>query len=145
LGKDRPKVVAATHFHEMFENGFLGERPTLAFGHMEIHQDRRATEIEDQISYLYNFVPGKSTSSFGTYCAAMNGIDSAIIKRADQLMLLSFQGEDLVAACEVLSEQDARLLEEAEEMARSLLAEDLPIKPLSGSHVRGFLQTVVAS
>ncbi|KAL8961011.1 MAG: hypothetical protein Q9193_002376 [Seirophora villosa] len=53
LGIERPKVLAATHFHEIFENGFLQPRPSLAFGHMEVHIDTGAEAIEDQITYLY--------------------------------------------------------------------------------------------
>lgn len=56
LGDERPKVLAATHFHEIFENGFLRPRPHLGFGHMEIRVDENAHEAGDQITYLYKFV-----------------------------------------------------------------------------------------
>lgn len=79
LGVNRPKVLGATHFHEIFENGYLQERPELTFGHMEVRVDTEAEQVEDQITYLYNFVPGRSRSSFGTCCASMNGIDPAIV------------------------------------------------------------------
>lgn len=49
----RPKVLGATHFHEIFENGFLQPRPSLAFGHMEVRINMDAEAIEDQITYLY--------------------------------------------------------------------------------------------
>lgn len=53
LGKERPKVLAATHFHEIFENGFLRPRPELAFGYMEVQFDPSAKDTENQITYLY--------------------------------------------------------------------------------------------
>ena len=53
LGNDRPKVLGATHFHEIFENGFLKLRPALEFGYMEVRLDQDAQDIEDQITYLY--------------------------------------------------------------------------------------------
>lgn len=53
LGDESPKVLAATHFHEIFENGFLQPRPLLAFGHMEIRVDMEADAVEEQITYLY--------------------------------------------------------------------------------------------
>ncbi|KAL9589019.1 MAG: hypothetical protein Q9203_002186 [Teloschistes exilis] len=53
LGARRPKVLGATHFHEIFENGFLQTRPHLSFGHMDIRVDEEAEAVEDQITYLY--------------------------------------------------------------------------------------------
>lgn len=69
-GADRPKVIAATHFHgmdiehesrvpcvntasEIFENGFLQPSSTLAFGHLEVQVDVGALQIEDKVTYLY--------------------------------------------------------------------------------------------
>lgn len=57
LGDGRPKVLGATHFHEIFESGFLQPRPTLAFGRMEVRVHKDAEEVEDQITYLYKSVP----------------------------------------------------------------------------------------
>ncbi len=53
LGNDRPKVLGATHFHEIFENGFLKPRTSLEIGYMEVRLDQAAQDIEDQITYLY--------------------------------------------------------------------------------------------
>ncbi|KAL8942309.1 MAG: hypothetical protein Q9211_001455 [Gyalolechia sp. 1 TL-2023] len=53
LDVERPKVLGATHFHEIFENGFLLPRPQLAFGHMEVRIDMEAETAEDQVTYLY--------------------------------------------------------------------------------------------
>ena len=82
LGNKRPKVLGATHFHEIFENGFLKPRPELAFGHMQVRIDDDAREIENQVTFLYKLVPlmskrkhfltiasfrpGRSMSSYGT-------------------------------------------------------------------------------
>ena len=53
LGDERPKVLAATHFHEIFENGFLPERHHLAFGHMEVRIDGEEANAKEQVTYLY--------------------------------------------------------------------------------------------
>ncbi|KAL1996734.1 hypothetical protein VTN49DRAFT_7599 [Thermomyces lanuginosus] len=124
LDDDRPKVLAATHFHEIFEHGFLRPSPYLAFGHMEIRVDKDAHDDADQVTYLYNFLPGRSNQSFGTFCAATNGIDPAIIARANELAALASRGENLVAACAKLSKTEKATLENAEAIARKFLEMD---------------------
>lgn len=126
LDAERPKVLAATHFHEIFESGFLQDRPELSFGHMEVRVDTQAEEVEDQITYLYNYVPGRSISSFGTVCAVLNGIDPAVVERADELILLAARGEDLVAACTKVGSDEAQELEDAEQIGRRFLEQDFP-------------------
>ncbi len=146
LGPERPKVLGATHFHEIFETGKFDGRPEIAFGHMEVRVDDETEVVDDQITYLYNFVPGRSTSSFGTCCAAMNGIDPAIVERAEQLILLSVRGDDLVAACSLLSADATKELEDAEQVARQFLEQDIPQnmeKQLNGDEVRRILDAIL--
>ena len=52
-GNERPKVLAATHFHEIFEAGYLINEPRLTFGHMEVRINPEANDVEQQITYLY--------------------------------------------------------------------------------------------
>jgi DNA mismatch repair protein MSH5 len=147
LGPERPKVLGATHFHEIFESGRFDGRPEIAFGHMEVRVDEETEIVADQITHLYNFVPGRSTSSFGTCCAAMNGIDPAIVERAEQLILLSVRGDDLVAACSLLSEEATKELEDAEQVARQFLEQDIPQvndKQYNGDNTRRMLQAILS-
>lgn len=53
--EDAPKVIAATHFHEIFENSFLAPRPRLQLGHMEVKVSEESQEVEDQVTYLYKY------------------------------------------------------------------------------------------
>lgn len=151
LGDKCPKVLAATHYHEIFEAGFLAPRAGLQFAHMEIRIDRGAVErqrdAEEQITYLYNLRMGRSVASYGTVCAAMNGIGSEIVRRAEEMVLLGARGEDLVEACAVLPEGEMEELRHAvsagvicltlnlwligyqEQVARKFLAQDLGDDP----------------
>lgn len=51
---DAPKVLAATHLHEILENGFLQAGPRLHLGHMEV---QLSEDKEEQITYLYKYGP----------------------------------------------------------------------------------------
>lgn len=59
--EDSPKVIAATHFHEIFENEFLALRPRLQLGHMEVRVSEDSQELEDQVTYLYKYVTTRLT------------------------------------------------------------------------------------
>jgi DNA mismatch repair protein MSH5 len=122
LGDERPKVLGATHYHEMFESGSLQPRPELELGYMEVRLDSRATQAEDQVTYLYTFRKGRSSSSYGTICAEMNGIPTNVVARAEQLTLLAARGEDLLSICAAMSDADILELQEAEKVARSFLS-----------------------
>ena len=46
-------------------------------------------------------------------CAALNGVPEDIVRRAEDLILLSIKGENLVAACCQMPTDEAAELEEA--------------------------------
>ncbi|KAK8126143.1 p-loop containing nucleoside triphosphate hydrolase [Apiospora kogelbergensis] len=125
LGPERPKVLAATHFHEIFENGFLTESMELAFAHMDVRIDFDADASENQVTYLFKLAPGRSISSFGSRCAAMNGIDEAVVERAEAIIMLLARNEDLEAACSKLSDTETSKLEMAEGVARAFLEQEI--------------------
>lgn len=117
LGNRAPKVLAATHFHEIFEAGFLRPRLGLSFKYMEVRVDDKAGPAEDQVTYLYNVKNGRSISSYGTTCAAMSGISPEVVKRAEDLVELLVKGEDLTAACAIVSRDEIVELEQAVSVA----------------------------
>jgi hypothetical protein len=54
-------------------------------------------------------------------CAAMNGVPHEIVQRAENLILLIMKGEDLVAACCRMPEDETADLEEAVSAQRRTL------------------------
>ncbi|KAL8419470.1 hypothetical protein RB594_002618 [Gaeumannomyces avenae] len=116
----RPKVLAATHFHEIFEQHVLDETPNIGYAHMDVRIDSEASERENQITFLYSLVPGRSTSSFGAWCAWMNGVDENIVKRAEELSAYMARGEN-ISALTRLSRDEERRLEVAERAAREFV------------------------
>lgn len=128
------KVLAATHFHEIFEQGHLAESEDsgLKFMHMQVRVDRAsigarqgADAGDTQVTYLYNLCAGRSSESFGTQCAAMNGIPAPVVARARQLGKLAVAGEDLVSVCAAMGEEEEEELVRAEEVARGFMGWDL--------------------
>ena len=125
LGSERPKVLGATHFHEIFEIGFLRPQTFLSFAYMEVRFEQLAEEAENQIIYLYNLRSGRKNSSHGSQCAAVNGVDAAIVARSEELEDMSARGEDLVPACATITKEEEDDLKMAEVIARDFLAQDL--------------------
>lgn len=146
LDNERPKVLVASHFHEIFENNFIREGPNLAFASMEVRLDEKCKNRDHQVVYLFKLVPKRSSSSFGVHCAALNGIDSAVVERAEALTLLQVRGEDLLAACARLTRKEERELEEAEAVARRFvqLDEELDEPRVSATGRDESLETVSA-
>ncbi|KAK1828220.1 muts domain V-domain-containing protein [Podospora conica] len=122
LGPERPKVLAGTHFHDIFERGIIEPGGGVKFVHMAVHLEPDAAEPEDQVTFLFQLAPGRSTASLGVMCAAMNDVDSSVIKRAQDLVRMQEGNEDLEELCSRTSEADMRRLVPAELIARRFLA-----------------------
>ncbi|KAG0031147.1 MutS protein msh5 [Podila clonocystis] len=115
---DRPKVVATTHFHELFENRLLDTSLPISFHMMEIYQ-----EADDQdATFLFRVVPGKNPSSLGPACAASSGVPIQVVKRGAYLSKLFQRYETVVP---IMSEHELELMTMYETLVRMLVSLDL--------------------
>lgn len=138
-GDQAPKVLASTHFHEIFEQGLMPESlPGLDLKQMEVRlskknsQARGAGDHGSEVTYLYNVKPGRSTLSYGAQCAAMNGVPKKVVDRACELTKLAVSGEDLVSACSYIPKEEIHELEEAELASRAFFQLDLKLMEHNG-------------
>ena len=74
---------------------------------------------------LHYLTQGHSTSSFGGRCAALNGVPSAIVDRAEAISLLLSRNESISSAFETLRQDEEHNLRVAEDVARRFLQADL--------------------
>ncbi|KAF4949592.1 hypothetical protein FGADI_8787 [Fusarium gaditjirri] len=123
LGPECPRLLAATHFHEVFECGYLENHSGLRVAHMNIRMNWDALLVDDQVTFLFNLEYGHSTSSFGGKCAALNGVPSAVVERAENISKLLARNEDLSTVCARLSRAEEVQLGKAEMTARLFLSE----------------------
>ncbi|PTB36662.1 hypothetical protein M441DRAFT_72741 [Trichoderma asperellum CBS 433.97] len=77
-----PKLLVATHFHEVFSHGYLNQHKQLSLMHMEVRSDINAADAEDKVTYLFKLSKGCGLMSLGSQCAVLNGIPEDIINRA---------------------------------------------------------------
>ncbi|KIW63518.1 hypothetical protein PV04_08515 [Phialophora macrospora] len=128
LGANSPKILVATHFHEIFDLGLFDDAQNLSLAHMEVLVEARdepnAGEDNTEITYLYNLRPGRSDLSYGTQCAAMNGVPAGVVDRAVELARLAQKGEDLIAICSALTEDAKEEVEHAQSSAQMFVDQD---------------------
>lgn len=146
LGAEAPRLLAATHFHEVFEGGYLSaHEESLVLSHMSIQTCSEAVRAEDQITYLFKLVKGHSSSSFGGRCATLNGVPSTVVGRAEALSLRLSRNEDLCSLCVRLSLDEEKQLQCAERVARRFLHEDFDEISQGHRQFGSTLKTVLCS
>lgn len=139
---DSPLLLLATHFHELFDGGYLNGYPGLGVAHMKVKTDWSASQVDEQITYLFQLRPGHCASSFGAQCAALNGVPRVVVDRAEAITRVLARNEDVSVACARLSEAEERRLSEAEAVARLFLQADFAD---TGSDARQLLAELLDS
>lgn len=152
-GADCPKVLAATHFHDVFTEALLGPRDVpITFCHMQIvfctdevnplerdapmitpQQDGIKTGSGERITYLYRVAEGLSLDSHAGKCAVLCGLPSRLVHRAKyvrcSIKSIDSQVVILIASSGLISQHELNQLldEEMGEKERSELkaAEDI--------------------
>ncbi|KAI9058149.1 hypothetical protein FKP32DRAFT_1582301 [Trametes sanguinea] len=144
-----PKVVATTHFHEVFHDDLLNPyKLPITCLHMQVllasnlHEQvvptdgtALADEDEDEncailargdkITYLYKVASGYSLHSHAITCAELFGVPRRVTRRASHVSQLLARHEVCHLLDEDMSEAERHSLEEAEEVCRRFLAWDL--------------------
>ncbi|KAF9141882.1 MutS protein msh5 [Mortierella sp. GBA39] len=90
--EDRPRVLATTHFHELFENDLMDLSLPISLYTMEVYQQPDCMEA----TFLFRVVPGKTPSSLGPACAAMASMPTHIVKRGVYFSQLFRRYENVV-------------------------------------------------
>lgn len=76
--KAHPKVLFATHYHELIEMADRYER--IQNYHISVK------EVDNRVIFLRKLVPGGSEHSFGIHVARMAGMPPQVLKRATELL-----------------------------------------------------------
>lgn len=109
-GVDCPVVVLSTHMIELFNEEILGE----VVADIDFKQMKIMIENNNRfkMTFLYQLAPGLATDSAGLFCAKKSGIDSAIIERADFILQLLKQGQNIVGEFASLDENEMKMIGE---------------------------------
>ncbi|KAF9242539.1 muts domain V-domain-containing protein [Melanogaster broomeanus] len=148
-GRDCPKVLAASHFHDVFRKDLLDpHKLPIAFLHMQVlfasntgevldtdgiltspsrseHNVSRGLAPGEKITYLYRVAPGLSLCSHAAQCAAMFGLPRRIVSRAQYVSELLAEQELGKLLEEQMTIEERLDLQAAEEVARRFLEWDL--------------------
>jgi DNA mismatch repair protein MutS len=74
----KPKVLFATHYHEL--NEMAGLMPRIKNYHVAVK------EIQNRVIFLRKLLPGGSEHSFGIHVAKMAGMPASVLERAGEML-----------------------------------------------------------
>lgn len=134
-----PRVITCTHFFELFRDDVLSTTlPGTQFCKMDllinsdleqdVSRDPLNSQMEENIVFLYKVVPGLSINSFGIHCAKLCNMKREIISRAYELNKIISNGEDIVANCSKLTNNEIKVFEESQTMVKAFLTWDIDLE-----------------
>ncbi|KAI9443370.1 muts domain V-domain-containing protein [Lactarius indigo] len=157
-GSDCPKVIATTHFHELFSTGILEpQKLPITFVHMEIMFTTRTGEVisgdlpgvtkGESITYLYRYVlwpvNGLSLESHAARCAELFGVPAHVVQRAQYVTELLSTHELPRLLDEAISKEDQLDMDLASAVCQRFLEWDLETQEASLEDVRARLTQVL--
>ncbi|KAL4267599.1 DNA mismatch repair MutS family protein [Pleurotus pulmonarius] len=153
-GAGCPKVLAATHFHDVFHQDIMDVNTLpITFLHMQIMfvpadgNDSMLGSHESQslqrMTYLYRVAPGLSTESHAAKCAEVCGLPLRYVQRAQYVSELISKHEIVRLLDEEMTEEERGQLEEAEAICRRFIAWDLQAEAEDPSDIHRKLATVL--
>ncbi|KAH8998418.1 muts domain V-domain-containing protein [Lactarius akahatsu] len=153
-GSDCPKVIATTHFHELFSTGMLEpQNLPITFVHMEVMFTTRTGEIissgspevtkGESITYLYRAVNGLSLESHAARCAELFGVPAHVVQRAQYVTELLSTHELPRLLDEAISEEDQLDMDLASAVCQRFLEWNLETQGASLEDARARLAQVL--
>ncbi|KAI8907567.1 muts domain V-domain-containing protein [Powellomyces hirtus] len=92
-GDDCPKVVTATHFHEIHTHDLLRTHPAVL---LDCNMQTMENSSGDRLTFLYRVVPGRSLVSWGVHCAALAGLPARVLRRGQEASDKLAKGDPLL-------------------------------------------------
>ncbi|CCK69491.1 MutS family protein MSH5 KNAG_0C03870 [Huiozyma naganishii CBS 8797] len=134
-----PRVLATTHFHELFKPDLLTTHiPGVQHYVTEILWDNTTpgseTEPNFGLTFLYTIKKGICDNSFGVYCAKICGLKKSIVERGQQLTALIAEGKDIVSEYGTLSQKEINDFERNQRIVKRFMAWDLDLESTTTGH-----------
>ncbi|KAH9002749.1 DNA mismatch repair protein MutS [Lactarius hatsudake] len=160
-GSDCPKVIATTHFHELFSTGMLEpQNLPITFVHMEVMFTTRTGEIisseynlslqvcallrrDNKLTSCARAVNGLSLESHAARCAELFGVPAHVVQRAQYVTELLSTHELPRLLDEAISEEDQLDMDLASAVCQRFLEWNLEIQGASLEDVRARLAQVL--
>ncbi|KAF9013228.1 muts domain V-domain-containing protein [Cyathus striatus] len=156
-GTECPKVLVATHFHDVFNEELLDpEKVPISFRHMQVlftasdgallGEDgggERKARANEKITYLYRVAEGLSLDSHAAKCAEIFGIPSEIVARAQYVSHIISTHALTQLLDEEMTAEERSDLEDAEKVCRRFLEWDLSVPAEEMGGVKKRLRAVL--
>lgn len=150
-----PRVLACTHFHELFNDDILSTNlpgvrhyaTEILLSENSLYAPLDTSDNENQgITFLFHIIEGISMQSFGIYSAKICGVNQVIVDRAQELCVLMSKGHNMITHCATLTEEDARRFQNSQRLVKEFLSWDLDLEySTSDNELRDKLRHLLSS